>query len=208
MPVGRIGLLSTSFGLEVAYGGSCVWMVFILVANIRVLSFYTDRVYDPTRRKDIFLSVQERSVLPGSYCLVAVRPKLSEVWLAEATAAEEVIGTADVSVYDMKGMRSAPPLSDGEYLLYVSSMAVLPEYRRRGVGQALLRYVFQLSWKLGVPDVFLHVSAEDNPPAVELYRSMSFKFNVRSMPAWIDSHARAEHKLLHRRIDGYSDTRR
>jgi len=172
------------------------------VAHVRVLSFYdrpSDRVYDPIRRKEIYTTVQTRATVPGMFCLVAVKPSLEpspmDEWIADPES-DVVVGTADVALYDMKGCHVSPPVDEGQHLLYVSSMAVLPDFRRRGIARKLLRYAIELGNNLGVPDVFLHVSAEDNPAAVELYRSMKFRINDRPVPTWIQSHAKEEHTLL------------
>ncbi len=61
----------------------------------------------------------------------------------------------------------------GEY--YIDSMAVLPEYRHRGVATALLTEGIRQATELGIKQVSMIVSPE-NPAAQRLYESMGFRY--------------------------------
>ena len=55
----------------------------------------------------------------------------------------------------------------------IQNVGVVPEYRGRGLGRALLLKCLSGYQKLGVPRVYLEVTAS-NLPAVQLYRSLGF----------------------------------
>lgn len=57
---------------------------------------------------------------------------------------------------------------------YITNVAVFPEYRRQGVGKALLERVFSLARDEGLSFVSLEVR-ESNTPAITLYENLSFK---------------------------------
>lgn len=58
--------------------------------------------------------------------------------------------------------------------LYLDSLCVLGEYRRRGIASALLRSSAALAVKMGLPAVGLLVD-KCNPSAERLYRSLGFR---------------------------------
>ncbi len=78
---------------------------------------------------------------------------------------------AQASGNDFSGMEmeSAP----GEF--YLDSMAVLPEYRNRGVATALLQAGIERAVTLGISRAAMVVSPE-NPNAQRLYESLGFRF--------------------------------
>jgi ribosomal-protein-alanine N-acetyltransferase len=55
----------------------------------------------------------------------------------------------------------------------ILSLGVLPEFRRRGVGRALLRAIIEEVWQQGRPSVVLEVGA-DNAAARALYAGAGF----------------------------------
>ncbi|MEM1543922.1 MAG: ribosomal protein S18-alanine N-acetyltransferase [Candidatus Bathyarchaeia archaeon] len=58
---------------------------------------------------------------------------------------------------------------------HVISIAVLPEYRRRGIGEALLKEALEaMATYYGVKDCYLEVRVS-NMPAINLYKKMGFK---------------------------------
>lgn len=63
--------------------------------------------------------------------------------------------------------------AEGEY--YLDSMAVLPEFRGRGVATQLLRAGITRAYMLLVPRAAMVVSPE-NPRAQKLYESLGFRF--------------------------------
>ena len=60
----------------------------------------------------------------------------------------------------------------GEY--YLDSLAVLPEFRRKGIASALIREMFRLRDQAGIPLATIAVDP-DNPTAYNLYTSMGFR---------------------------------
>jgi ribosomal protein S18 acetylase RimI-like enzyme len=64
----------------------------------------------------------------------------------------------------------------------VQNIAVLPDYRGRGIGRALLLKALHGFKEYGIQRVTLEVTA-DNIPATKLYTRIGFKtFNVRFLP--------------------------
>ena len=58
---------------------------------------------------------------------------------------------------------------------HVISIAVLPGYRRKGIGEALLREALQaMATHYGVKECYLEVRVS-NTPAINLYRKIGFK---------------------------------
>ena len=62
-----------------------------------------------------------------------------------------------------------PPLES-----QVGSIAVLPEYRRHGIGRQFMEILFDICSEIGIPDIYLEVRVS-NTPAIKLYESMGFK---------------------------------
>ena len=56
----------------------------------------------------------------------------------------------------------------GKEVMYLEDLSVLPEFRRRGVGQALLKQVARLALSKGYPGIYW-IMMEWNEPARELY---------------------------------------
>ncbi len=56
----------------------------------------------------------------------------------------------------------------------IQNVGVVPEYRGRGLGQALLRQALEGFYQAGLRRAYLEVTAE-NAPAVQLYRSVGFR---------------------------------
>ncbi|MGA2134697.1 MAG: ribosomal protein S18-alanine N-acetyltransferase [Bryobacteraceae bacterium] len=66
----------------------------------------------------------------------------------------------------------------------IASIAVHPDYRRRGVADALMRHMLGVLEAAGVRRVELMVRV-DNPAAVKLYRSLGFR-RLRVDPGYYD----------------------
>ena len=64
--------------------------------------------------------------------------------------------------------------------LYLDSLAVLPEYRRRGIANRLIRATKERADKMGLPCVGLLVD-KGNPDGEALYASIGFKYVNDSM---------------------------
>jgi ribosomal-protein-alanine N-acetyltransferase len=56
----------------------------------------------------------------------------------------------------------------------VGSIAVLPEYRRHGLGRQLMEILLAVCRETGTPDTFLEVRVS-NEPAIALYKSLGFE---------------------------------
>ncbi len=66
---------------------------------------------------------------------------------------------------------------------HVISIAVLQEYRRRGIGRALMENVMKvLKEKYGVHEVYLEVRVS-NTPAINLYKKLGFSI-IRVVPGY------------------------
>ncbi|MBX5468488.1 MAG: GNAT family N-acetyltransferase [Thermoleophilaceae bacterium] len=77
------------------------------------------------------------------------------------------------------GARAAPaPPVDS---LYVDALATRPEFRRRGVGRALLAHAERQARQLGLAQVALD-TAKRNAPALALYRRAGFEVRAESGP--------------------------
>ena len=64
--------------------------------------------------------------------------------------------------------------SDAE-TAYVEHLAVLRDFRRRGIAQALLRQIFYVAWKNGKKGLSLHVDSQSLTGATKLYEGVGMK---------------------------------
>ncbi|RWZ54469.1 GNAT family N-acetyltransferase [Halobacillus fulvus] len=65
-------------------------------------------------------------------------------------------------------------------VLRVNSLSVHEKYRKKGIGEKLATYVFDLGRSLGVDSVELGVS-ESNTSAIEFYKSIGMRTKSRKM---------------------------
>ena len=91
--------------------------------------------------------------------------RLHELRQAFIQAAKEQIGK------DHSGMDDETQAGE----LYLDSLAVLPEYRRRGIAQRLLRSTKGRADQMGLPCVGLLVD-KSNPAGEALYTSVGFRY--------------------------------
>lgn len=91
--------------------------------------------------------------------------RLHELRKAFIEKAKECIGK------DHSGMADEAQVGE----LYLDSMAVLPEYRHRGIATQLLRATKEKADAMGLPCVGLLVDT-DNPTAEALYSSVGFRY--------------------------------
>eukprot|EP00871_Galdieria_phlegrea_P002258 jgi/Galph1/3032/GphlegSOOS_G1693.1 len=177
------------------------------VAEIRRIAFSPEETFsvhltEEKRQHDIYSAIVERLKRPGTCCLVVVKRAVPD----KITVQEEeendkspslpsiVIGTCDVSIHDAEsGLRVRN--STHKRVVYVSSMAVLPQYRRKGVAKRLLNGVLDIAKLEGINEVFLHVDGT-NTPAVNLYYSFGFQKYPQPIPIWLRTMARYDHVLL------------
>jgi len=95
----------------------------------------------------------------------------------------------------------APLAVDGEETrpdeFYVSHLAVLPEFRRQGVGRALLNHADTLARASGLAKCSLCVDI-DNPNAQQLYLSQGFQMAKTVNTPWLKNrlHTRGYHRMI------------
>mmetsp|Transcript_622 Transcript_622/g.2088 ORF Transcript_622/g.2088 Transcript_622/m.2088 type:complete len:265 (+) Transcript_622:30-824(+) len=163
------------------------------VTDVRCKSFYSyladDRYLYFQRKREIREVVLGRWRNPNAYCLVAVDQETMEV-----------VGTCDATIHDFPRRLSFLFFPQGDESnegkkIYVSSMAVRPDARRRGVAKTLLNKVNEVAKTLGVNEVFLHVEWE-NKPAVWLYQGCGFDRFKSMPPKWLRNMSRPEHTLM------------
>lgn len=70
------------------------------------------------------------------------------------------------------GLLVALPERNGHFHIY--SLGVLPDYRKQGVGKAMLYYSINDLYQQGIEQVVLDVH-EDNVPAFRLYNQIGFR---------------------------------
>ncbi|KAK4526424.1 hypothetical protein GAYE_SCF24G4339 [Galdieria yellowstonensis] len=178
----------------------------VSVAEIRRIAFTPEETFsthltEEKRQQDIYYAILERLKRPGTCCLVVVKktttdiePELFEDKIRNTSEEEIVLGTCDVSIHDAEsGLRVRT--SNFKRVIYVSSMAVRPEYRRKGVAKKLLNGVLDIARLENIDDVFLHVD-ETNAPAVRLYYAFGFQRFPLPIPMWLRTMARHDHVLL------------
>lgn len=68
---------------------------------------------------------------------------------------------------------------------HVISIAVLPQYRRRGIGENLMRKAMEAMKKYGVSEFYLEVRVS-NIPAINLYRKLNYKITKRIIGYYLD----------------------
>lgn len=79
----------------------------------------------------------------------------------------------------------------GQEVMYLEDIAVLPEFRRKGVAKLLLREVCKLAVSKGYPKVFW-MAMEWNEGALELYRSIGAGVEKANCYCWIEGQAMRE----------------
>ena len=68
-----------------------------------------------------------------------------------------------------------PRMESDPQTAYVEHLAVLRDYRRRGIAQALLRQAFYVAWKNGKKGLSLHVDSQSLTGATKLYEGVGMK---------------------------------
>lgn len=174
------------------------------MADIRCEAFYTPpcpTAQIPVRRREIYTAMRDRLRL-GSKCLVVIDTKPPEEYDKFVTTEGLVVGSCDVSLHSGttgKRYRFGVRGGRGGRKMYVSSMAVRAEWRRRGLAQRLLSYVDVVGGEYGVGEVFLHVE-EENGVAVYVYGKCGYERVMCDVPRWVHFLAKREHKLLRKTL--------
>ncbi|NJK36420.1 MAG: GNAT family N-acetyltransferase [Oscillatoriales cyanobacterium RM2_1_1] len=107
-------------------------------------------------------------------CLAAVfQHSAGSSGIGSASNPETLVGTVEL------GLRSRYPwqTSSAHKYLYISNLAVHPQFRNRGIAQELLRQCEQIALNWNFPSIYLHV-LEDNAIARRLYRRMGYQIRA------------------------------
>ncbi len=120
--------------------------------------------------------VVERSELPDAELLALVEPSLEPVGLARilTAPAERVFVSlrgADGALL-AAGRASTSPSAAGRWS-GVTSVAVAPDVRRRGLGRAVMGELGRWAAEAGAPSTYLQVMTQ-NGPAIALYEQLGF----------------------------------
>lgn len=142
------------------------------LTEVLTLSFHSREgilawVY-PILRLGIYEDLRQRlaSTSQRYLCLAAVTSSTEQPLCDK----EVVIGTVEI------GMRSRSPwpMSTENHILYISNLAVHPQYRRLGVGRQLLLSCESVARQWGFSELYLHV-LEDNHRAKQLYHNLGYR---------------------------------
>lgn len=172
------------------------------VADVRCSAFYahaTDQYFFPLRRREMYTALVER-VSAGTRCLVVRDMSPPPEW-APFTSKDGalVVASLDLALHRNCGARTSFDDADASCRLYVSSMAVRSEWRRRGLASRLLLHVEQIAKEIGVAEINLHVD-ECNNAAVQLYRTHSFSYVSEPRTNWLNFLAKSSHTLLRKNV--------
>ncbi|MDP6776675.1 MAG: GNAT family N-acetyltransferase [Candidatus Latescibacteria bacterium] len=110
-------------------------------------------------------SIEEMNAYSKDYFKEKMESGEVLAWVAESESGE-VVGTAMLSFYYLT---PKPSNIEGKYG-YLSSMYVLEEHRRKGIGRRLVRAVLDHAKEIGLQCVKLHASDHGVP----LYESTGF----------------------------------
>jgi ribosomal protein S18 acetylase RimI-like enzyme len=102
----------------------------------------------------------------------------AELWaerLADPRQIERaILAEVNGQVVGMAGLRLAPGLFYPEPQAEITELFVLPNFRRKGVGRALLEKAEALARQAGASELIIRVDAE-NDSARHLYRSLGYE---------------------------------
>lgn len=135
----------------------------LLAAFLKMMTMLVEREDSQYSYRNALVAMDEDRVVGTSVsydggCLHELRRAFIE-------AAKEYLGK------DHSGMDDETQAGE----LYLDSLAVLPEYRRRGIARQLLMATKQRANRLGLPCVGLLVD-KDNPVGEALYASVGFHY--------------------------------
>ena len=111
---------------------------------------------------------------------------------------QDVVGVVEVSYIDEKEvLQSLEPGTPG--VVYLASMTVDPEYRKKGVAKLLLRAAFEVTKEWNEKQCVLHVY-QDNSEAVGLYKGAGFS-TIFQDAAWLARVAVRPRFLMKRNVE-------
>ncbi len=111
-----------------------------------------------------------RSHTPLYCCLVALT--------LDSSVELSIVGTVEIAI------RYPSVWSLDSQYPYISNLAVMPNYRRQGIGKKLLAKCEQVALNWGYQETRLHV-LKDNDSAKQLYFRQGYHIDL-SQPAWND----------------------
>ncbi|KAF5806022.1 putative transcription regulator GNAT family [Helianthus annuus] len=154
------------------------------VANIQAEAFYEPLIIF----NDVFFNFFEAEVLAGLlYRLRNSPPDRYACLVAEATTSDsevkQLVGVVDATVF--RDASVLEHLSGADEYLYVSGIAVLPNFRRKKVASVLLKSCEMLARFWGYKYLVLR-AYEDDLGARTLYANAGYKI-VSSDPVWTTS---------------------
>ena len=76
----------------------------------------------------------------------------------------------------------------GREIMYLEDLAVLPDYQRRGVAQALMKTVAQLAMARGYPKIYW-LAMPWNKGAVQFYEGIGAQMQPENLLCWLDGPA-------------------
>jgi ribosomal protein S18 acetylase RimI-like enzyme len=125
------------------------------------------------------MAIEIRKLVPGDEAVLSkvapgvfdepVRPDLVKRFLATANYRIFVALDGDLVVGMCTGFTHFHPDKDEEF--FVNELGVDDSYRRRGIGERLLRAILAEAKSMGCPDVWIGTET-DNAPALALYRKL------------------------------------
>jgi ribosomal protein S18 acetylase RimI-like enzyme len=146
-----------------------------ILADILTVGFYSNSglwglIY-PLVRLGIYEDLRQRlrGKTPHYVCLAAtIRTHYRRAGVGK-WGPEQIAGTVEMS-------KRVPSPWEGTKLpyLYISNLAVKPEFRRCGVASQLLLACDRVAWRWGYTDIYLHV-LEENQKARSLYEKIGYQ---------------------------------
>lgn len=76
----------------------------------------------------------------------------------------------------------------GREIMYLEDLAVLPDYQRRGVAQALMKALAQLALERGYPKIYW-LAMQWNAGAVQFYKGLGAEMQPENIFCWLDAPA-------------------
>ncbi|KAG2497103.1 hypothetical protein HYH03_004694 [Edaphochlamys debaryana] len=110
----------------------------------------------------------------GAQARTGVEPGQAEAASTSSGGGRAAVACAALSMLQVEALLPPPFPSNKPFRLYVSNMAVVPDFRRRGLARQLLRACERQARLWGHSSLWLHVN-KTNLAAIALYSSMGFR---------------------------------